>query len=179
MIPNAPNMRKFTLIVCLIVLFASLASCSEDDSIDSNDNSIVGTWELTTWTIQIPIDLNNDANSSTNLLDEAECANNETLKFDANGIVSSNMSYNPEVRISLLEGTTNSFVFDVVCDIEGVIGIAGDYTYNNNSVTLFDHTAIVNEDQLTIVYEDAIDIYNEDFTEVVMTKDLTLVYTKK
>lgn len=172
---EVPNMKKFTLTLCLLIECVLSVACSNDETTDS---SIVGTWQLTTWTINIPMDLNNDSITSTNLLDEATCDNNETLVFESNGTVSSNSTYNPQVNISLLE-STDDYLWDVVCDTEGTIGLAGSYTQNNNSITLFNTTAVVSDNQLTIVYENAIDIYNEDFTQVVTKKDLTLVYTKK
>jgi hypothetical protein len=143
------------------------------------DSSVVGSWQLTTWSVFIPIDLNNDAITNNNLLNEATCDNNETLIFESNGTVSSNSTYNPQVYISLVNGTTDNYSFDVDCDTEGAIGLAGTYTQNNNSITLFNTTAVINGNQLTVVYENAIDIYNEGFTEIMDTKDLTLVYTKK
>ena len=174
-------MSKFFSVLSLVFVFIVSTSCfkDQDDLSNINDFSVLGTWELTTWTLQIPIDLNDDAISSINLLDEALCDNNETLTFDTNGTVSSDMSYNPQVTISLTNGTTNNYVFGVLCDTDGSIGTFGTYTQNNNIITLFETTATINGNQLTIVYEDAIDIYNEDLTEVVETKDLTLVYTKK
>ena len=35
-----------------------------------------------------------------------------------------------------------------------------------------------NDNKISRVFLDAIKIYNEDFTEVLETKDLTLIYTK-
>ncbi len=170
-------MTKFISILYFIFVFAFLSSCSKDDI--NSDSSVVGSWQLTTWSVFIPIDLNNDAIASNNLLNEATCNNNETLIFESNGTVSSNSTYNPQVNISLVNGTTDNYSFDVDCDTEGTIGIAGIYTQNNNSITLFNTTAVISGNQLTVVYENAIDIYNEGFTEIVDTKDLTMVYTKK
>lgn len=174
-------MSKFLSILSLAFVFSMFTSCFKDgDDLNKfNDFSVVGTWELTMWTIQESIDLNDDTISSMNLLDEASCDNNETLKFDDNGTVSSNMTYNPQVTISLRDGSTDDYIFNVVCDMDGTIGTASEYTQNSNSVTLFNTSAVLNGNQLTVVYEDAIDIYNEALTEVVATKDLTLVYTKK
>jgi hypothetical protein len=174
-------MSKFFSIISFILVFAFSTSCfkDQDDLNALNNFSVVGTWELTNWTLQIPIDLNDDAISSINLLDEALCNNNETLTFDTDGIVASNMSYNPQVTISLTNGTTDNYIFDVECDMDGSIGAFGSYTQNNDFITLFETTATLNGNQLTVVYEDAIDIFNEDLNEVVETKDLTLVYTKK
>ncbi len=169
-------MRKFNSILCIIIALSFLVSCSKDDP---KDDSIVGTWQLTTWTIQVPIDLNNDNVANENLLVEAMCENNETLVFEANGTVSSLATYNPDVTVSLLDETNEVYAFTVICDTEGVIGISGSYSQNNNSVSLFNTTATINGNQLTVVYEDAIDIYNEQLTEVLATRDLTLVYTKK
>jgi hypothetical protein len=171
-------MSKFTLTSCLLYIFVFLTACSNDDSSDFNAISVIGTWELTTWTIQTPINLNNDAIFSTNLLDEAPCDNNEILIFDVDGTVSSNMTYNPQVTISLLSNALDDYVFIVSCDMQGSIGTAGSYTQNNNLVNLFNTTAVIDGNQLTLIYEDAIDIYNEDFTEISFSKDLTLVYTK-
>ncbi|MEZ4793000.1 MAG: hypothetical protein R2783_05945 [Gelidibacter sp.] len=168
---------KNVISILFILIFGFLSlSCSKDGG---DDPSVVGEWELATWTINVPIDLNDDGITSTNLLDEATCDNSERLIFDVNGTVSSNATYNPHVTISLVDGTTDGYVFNVDCDTEGSIGIAGTYTQNGNLVTLFDSTASIDGNLLTIVYEDAIDIYDEDLSTVLTTKDLTLVYYRK
>jgi hypothetical protein len=172
----APKMRKFTFILFTFTILTIATACSKDDS---NVPSIVGTWELTTWSINVPIDLNNDLITSTDLLDEAICANEETLVFEANGTVSSNATYNPQVMVSLLDGTTEEYLFNVECDTEGSIGIAGSFTQNDQSVTLFNTMATLSGNQLIVVYENAIDVYNQNLTEVIDMKDLILIYTKK
>ncbi|MGJ8593457.1 MAG: hypothetical protein ACSHXF_12975 [Aquaticitalea sp.] len=158
-------------ILFFLIAFTFLTSCSTDES-------VVGTWKLTTWSVQIPMDLNDDATSSVNLLDEAICNNNEMLKFEANGSVSTNMTYNPKVTVSISDETKSVYTVSVECDKEGSIGAAGDFTQNKNLVSLFDQTALIDDDQLTIVYKDAIDVHNEDLTVVVAKKDLTLIYTR-
>ncbi len=170
-------MKNNSLLVILFLVFIFYNSCSNDE--DSNQTSLVGTWELTTWTIGIPIDLNNDSVASSNLLDEAGCANNETVVFEIDGTVSFISTYNPTVNISLIGETSETYLFDVQCDLDGTIGLAAPYDQNGDTVTFLNNTANINGNQLTIVYQDAIDIYNEDFTQILTRKDLTLIYSKK
>ncbi len=174
-------MSKFFSILSLVFVFIVSTSCfkDQDDLNNLNNFSVLGSWELSTWTLQIPIDLNDDGISSINLLDEALCDNNETLKFETNGTVSSNMSYNPQVLIKIINGTMEDYIFEVVCDMDGSVSSVGTYTQNNELISLFGTIATINGNQLTIVYENSIYIYNEDLTEILDTKDLNLVYTKK
>ncbi|HMC02096.1 MAG TPA: hypothetical protein VKN14_13750 [Flavobacteriaceae bacterium] len=161
------------LIVLFTILF--LASCTAED-IDDNTN-IVGLWKLTTWTIDIPVDLNNDNSFSINLLDEISCDNNETLVFDNKNIVSSNDTFNPNINIALM--SNEKYVFNVECAV-GSIGFATSYSQINNSIIEFNNVeATIIGNKLSWVYENAIKIYNENFTEVVETKDLILIYTKQ
>lgn len=167
-------MSKLLFILC----FASLlfASCSSEDN---EDSSIVGTWKLTAWDVVDGFDINNDGTVSTNILDEIECANNETLIFETNGVVSSNKTFNPDIDVALLEGTTDEYAFDVICDQQGVIGFATTYSQNIDTVIFNDKASTIIGNQLFRVIKESITIYNEDYTEIVGTKDLTLVYTKQ
>ena len=163
---------KFLFIIVALVL---VSSCSKDDV---NEHAVVGKWKLTTWTVNIPFDLNHDTVSSTNLLDEIDCANNEILEFNAKDVVASDDTFNPKVDIALLNGTTDRYTVTTEC-AEGIIGFSKLYfIINDTEVMINNRTATINGNQLTIVYENAISIYNEDFTQVITTKDLTLIYTK-
>lgn len=153
-----------------------LASCSKDDS---NEVTVIGTWELTTWTVNIPVDLNNDTVKSTNLLDESVCENNELLIFETNGTVLSNNTFNPSVVISQLNSNRDVYLFDVQCDLDGSIGLAGTFSQNENNIMLFNTTAVIVGNQLTVTFQDAVDIYNEDLTEILSSKDLILIYARK
>ncbi len=166
-------MNKLFFLLCFALF---LTGCSEEDS---GDISIVGTWKLTAWNVADGFDINDDGIASTNILDEIECTNNETLIFEANGVVASNKTFNPEIAIILQEGTTNNYMFNVTCDKQGVIGFATTYSQNIDTVTFNDKESTIIGNQLFCVIKDALKIYNEDFTEVLATKDLTLVYTKQ
>ncbi|NMH86676.1 hypothetical protein [Flavivirga algicola] len=166
-------MNKFLFVLCFAL---SLVSCSDDD----NDVvSVVGTWKLTAWEVADGLDINDDGTASSNILDEITCPNNETLIFEANGVVTSNKTFNPDLDIALKQGTSDEYTFNVTCDNQGVIGFATTYSQNMDAVIFNDNESIIIDNQLLRVVKESIKIYNEDFTEVITTKDLTLVYTKQ
>lgn len=168
-------MKKLVHFLCAVLMLALFTNCTKDDV----KVSILGTWKLTTWTIDVPLDLNSDTITSTNLLDEVSCANNETLVFETNGVMSSNNSFSPKIEIVLLNNTIDTYVFDIEC-LEGVIGFATTYIHTSDDVIVFnDKEALVNGNQLICVYEDAIKIYSENMSNILETKDLKLVYTRQ
>ena len=167
-------MSKLLSILFFVLLL--FTSCSGEDN---DDLSIVGTWKLTAWDVVGGFDINNDGTVNTNILDEIECVNNETLIFEPNGVISSNKTFNPDIDIALLEGTTDEYMFNVTCDQQGIIGFATTYSQNGDTVIFNDKKSTLIGNQLIRVVKESITIYNEDFTEVLATKDLTLVYTKQ
>lgn len=168
-------MKKSICLFLLSLCFVICSACTDDDI----NNPIIGNWKLTSWSIGIPIDINSDTEFSINLLDETQCNPNETLSFDKNGLVTSNDTFNPEIQVSLEEGTSDNYIVKEVC-AEGIIGFATEYTQvNDQSVGFNNVVAVTNGTTLTVVYKDAINVYNEALTEVISKKDLTLVYEKK
>ncbi|MFD0989595.1 hypothetical protein ACFQ1R_05770 [Mariniflexile jejuense] len=163
------------IISALVLVALVLVGCSSD----ADDDTINGVWVLTEWNIANGFDINNDGIISTNILNEIDCVNNETLVFDTNGVVTSNNTFNPSINIALVNGTSNNYLFNVECDQEGIISFASNFTVNGNMVLINDGVATVNGNTLSRVFTNAIKIYNENFTQVIATKDLTLVYTKQ
>lgn len=172
-------MNKLLLNLCIACALVNFTSCSSDDMQDSDNSSITGVWTLTAWNIDEGFDFNNDGTVSTNLLSEIDCSQNETLFFEKNGTVSLNTTFNPDIDIALLNEENNEYNFNVTCDNEGIISLATSYTVNDSIVMIGETEAQFDGNQITLVSEDRIKIYNEDFTEVVETRDLTLVYFKK
>jgi len=172
-------MNKLILNLCIAFILVCFTSCSTDDMQDSNNSSITGVWKLTAWNIEGGFDINNDGTISSNLLNEIDCSRNETLFFDNNGIVSLNTTFNPDIDIALLNETTDEYSFDITCDTEGVISLATEYTVENSVIMIGESEAMIKGNQISLVFEDRIKIYNVDFTEVIETKDLTLVYNKQ
>jgi len=172
-------MNKLLFNFCIAFVLVCFASCSSDDMDDANNAFVVGTWQLTAWNIEGGFDINNDGVINTNLLNEIDCSRNENLLFENNGVVSLNTTFNPEINIILLNVETEEYNFDIVCDTEGVISLATEYTVKDSNITIGETEATIQGNQINLVFEDRIKIYNEDKTEIIETKDLTLVYTKQ
>lgn len=165
-------MKYFYLVICLLLL--SLASCTKD----ADDNVISGTWVLTEWQVETGFDMNSDGVANTNILNEIDCINNETLVFETKGVVISNNTFNPDISIALKNGTLNDYIFNITCDDEGVISYATPFDVNGNTILIGESIATLNGHKLTRVFVDAIKIYNQDFTQILRTENLIMVYTK-
>ncbi len=146
------------------------ASCEDE-------NPLLGEWKLSSWHIDIEMDLDNDTIKSSNLLDEASCENKEMLTIFKNGTINAINTYNPTVKISK---NGDKYVFDVECN-KGSIGFATNFKVLDDKVIIEPNGEEYHFSgkQLTRVFEDAINIYNIDFTEVIETKDLVLSYIKE
>jgi len=167
---------KRILLVLGIASFISVA-CSNEPL----DSSVVGSWKLTEVNINLPngFDINNDGVRNTNLLDEIDCANKEVLTFEPNGVMQSNLTFNPDVDIFLLDEATQNYAFNVKCDLEGAIGYATSYIQEGEIIKYNNRSAFLVGNQLYMIFKSAIAIYNSDGSEIVDIEDLTLVYTKQ
>lgn len=155
----------------------SVQSCSKDNE-DQFTNDLIGSWKLTAWNVEDGFDINKDGVADTNLLNEIDCPNEEVLVFDNNGIVSSDNTFNPTLKIALTSTIESRYSFNVECS-EGIVGFSTNYSQNNGSVIIQERVASLDNNQLTRVFVGAIKIYNEDYTQVISTRDLTMVYTKQ
>lgn len=168
-------MKSSFCLLFLAITFIVLSSISTNEV----KNPLIGGWELTNWTVGLPVNLIDTNEFTTNLLDQTSCDVKEVLTFDNNGIVTSENTFGPKITIRLKEGTSDVFMFEEICG-EGQIGYAAQYVGDSNGNVQFNNiVGVVVDRQLTVIYKDAIKIYNETLTEVVESKDLTLVYTKK
>ena len=168
-------MKIILRLLFLSTCFTLILSCSKDDP----KNPVVGNWKLLTWTVDIPFNLDNNEVSSLNFLDKTACSVNETLTFDKNGIATSHDTFNPEDTIRLKDGTSDVYFIEEIC-AEGSIGFSTEYTkVSEQHIELNGVVGVLQDERLTFVYVNAIKIYNEALTEVIQSKDLTLVYTKK
>lgn len=151
-----------------------MMSCS-----DKSEHVVIGDWLLTTRTIDLPFDVNQDGVSNTNLVAEIDCNKTETLTFDNNGTVSSGNEFSNLLRY-YKENDTNVYRIISDCNTEGIISFASEFKVTDErTIKISDRVYVLSGNTLTTVYENSVKIYNEDFTEVIETKDLKLIYTKQ
>jgi hypothetical protein len=171
-------MKHLHSILFVLLLSISITSCSSDD--ENITSSVVGVWELTEWNANFFVDLNNDTLFNGNLLEEIDCANNEILRFEDNGVVTSSDTFN--AKIEIFQQEVNSELLynaNIECADGGSIGFASSYIETNNTVEFNGSVSELIGNQIIRTFVDAIKIYNEDFTELVETRDLRLIYTKQ
>ncbi len=145
----------------------------------NDDNSIEGTWKLTSWTIKTAIDLNNDGLSETSFA--PGCLNGSNLKFTdaSNGSLffSSSVSYN----------TTNedgNLFFMIACSTGSErIPFPITYTKNNNTVTINNNgeliTLTLTENALSMEVINGFVATDVDTQETTVSEDVTYIFTKQ
>lgn len=163
--------RLLFIAACFIISFG----CSDNH----NKKPIVGTWELVSWTVDVPFEIENNLTSNLNFLEKTTCKVNETLTFDHLGNVTSEDTFSPKITIRLKDDLSNNYIIDEIC-AEGTIGFSTEYLeIDDKSIELNGATGVFTAKELTLVYANAVKIYNEALTEVIGKKDLTLTYLKK
>lgn len=109
-------MKNFFKLLTVSLLAISV-SCSSDDDSSSND-SVEGTFRLVAFEVETSIDLDGDGDSSTNLIEETGCYENETVTFnnDNTGVAITRSFLDVFVVISTDSdgGSTSSQVIDCV-----------------------------------------------------------------
>ncbi len=167
------TLNKIFSIFCLVGLLSVATACS-----DKKEHSVVGMWVLTTRTVDIPFDGNQDGVAHINLLKEIDCNKEETLTFEANGTVSSGNEFSNVLHYFKEDGT-NIYKINSDCNTEGIISFASEYRINEeDTIMISNRVYVLKENTLTTTYKDAVEIYNEDATEVIETKDLKLIYSR-
>ncbi|TXD83307.1 hypothetical protein ESY86_17205 [Subsaximicrobium wynnwilliamsii] len=153
------------------------------DCFNSNQPNaeVEGTWKLTAWMGENPIDLNNDAQESTNFLDEIDCYTDETLVFNAGGTgVSMSTSYaNFDVQLETDSTNTYDYTVDCIAEVENT-----DFTWtqSGNSLTLIiaeqSYNYTIDGNSLSTLVPNGFTVSNADAT-ITVTEDLTFVFTKQ
>ncbi len=148
----------------------------------TNPESIEGTWLLTAWIGEEPIDLDNDGNESTNFLDEMDCYNNETLVFNNDGTGASISTSFADIEIFIEVGTTNSVDFNVSC-IEEDETVNFTWVQSDNIISITDTFGTndweLDGNTLSILIPDGFSVINADDASINTIQDLTFVYTKQ
>ena len=185
-------MKKFIFKTLALTALVLVSACSGSDDDNNSSVELEGTWKLTAWNIGESVDLNNDGTASSNLLDEMDCYNNETIVFSSTDIATIiNTSY-ADIYVELEEGSETDYIFEVECELEND-SFTATYVRNGNTVTFTfagdvedgedeEDTdvliATLDGDELSLLIPDGYYVEGDDF-EVVVEQDLTMVYTKQ
>lgn len=130
------------------LLFLFLMACSDDDggsSTNPNIDLVVGTWNLTTLQINPAQDVNEDGNTTTNVLDELPCMNGR-ITFRADNTWSFQGT-------DLVITTITGGLFKFFCG--DPLSEGGNWDVQGNNVRLVNSTGVLtqfslNADELTI-----------------------------
>ncbi|WP_353778677.1 hypothetical protein [Winogradskyella sp. 3972H.M.0a.05] len=159
----------------------ALGDCGDDGN-GQTEVDIVGTWQLTAWIGEEPIDLNNDGTENIDFLQEMDCYNNEFLEFNADGTgVSTNNSY-ADILIEGEIGDNNTVEFSVDCIIEFEESSFTWEEQNGNYVLTVNGDALnatKDGNELSIFIESGFVVVDSEDLTVTITQDLTFVYTKQ
>lgn len=180
-------MKKITALLSFLILLTAF-TC-EDEPLegdfvidDGTSENIVGTWKLTSWIGEEPIDLNNDGTESIDFLDEMNCYNNETLVFNEDNTVVNTSTSFADIEFIIEVGTTNSVEWTVTC-IEETEITNGTWTQNGNIVSIIDNFGEIewtlNGNQLSTFVPSGFIAFNSEDIEVTTIQDLTFIYTKQ
>ena len=158
-------------------------SCSSDDDGGSSGVSMTGTWKLTAWNSSIGYDINNDGTASTNLLDEFDCYNNETVVVSSNNTAVVNSTSYADITAEITAGTTDEFTYTVDC-VQENDSFPVTWSVSGNTITFDEGTATevngtISGNTISVVVPEGFVVYSSDFSEILVSQDLTFVYTKQ
>ncbi len=165
---------KPTFFLCL--LFLIISSCSKDEM--ETQNPLLGNYTLTSWSVDTPIDLNNDGFSSTEF--DPGCLNNSEIIFSNNSsgslLYTSFVSYNTFLE----NGKT---VYATTCTINADLD-AQQFTYNETATNItIDFNGVIydvikNGTTLLLEIPNGFVIKDVDTLEVTHVQDLVYVFEK-
>jgi len=128
-------MKKIKVLIPLLVFIFIFQACSSDDNaptVDNND-AVVGTWSLAELNINPPQDINEDGNTTSNILTELTCATG-TLIINNDGTWSSTV-------VNLEITTITEGLFDIRCANTSTTA-SGVWQFQNSQLSLFFNTTL-------------------------------------
>lgn len=172
-------MKKSLLFLYFIIACLPLTSCSQDDEV--NKSAITGIWKLTAWNVITPLDLNNDGESSTNLLNEFGCLSGSELIFKDSGFAT--LFYSSEVAFNV-EIENESLFFMLICGTSSnTVPRQITYVQQENSVILNDNgvelVLSLSENSLSFLVTDGFVGRDVNTQSIVVSEDVTYVFTKQ
>ncbi len=116
--------RQMKKLLSLLAIALILGACSnDDDGGGDNTATLVGSWTLTSYLLDQPVDVNLDGTASNDFLEELPCYTS-TATFSSDGSFSSSTS-EIDVEIDIINGTTEVICIDPV-SLTGTWELNGD-----------------------------------------------------
>ncbi|MCB0462842.1 MAG: lipocalin family protein [Flavobacteriaceae bacterium] len=169
-------MRKLILALFTCLSFIVFTSCTTEDIDDTS--TILGEWTLTSWTVDAPIDLNNDGTPQSEF--SPGCLTDSTINFmdvsNATVFFSSEVTYNTRME-------NGKVIFMTSCSTDSDrMPTLGEYTINNNSVMIdLEGEAMVltlSGNTLTMTVPNGFIAKDIDTFETTVMQDITYIFTR-
>ncbi len=137
------------VLVCFFLLSLILTGCTKEESLADtkilevsnvtiSSNDLIGYWELSRMVSDTAVNLNQDGNYSTNLLDETSCFNNMSITFNSDGTFTTNnatMTFESGTsgdQFSCLTDRIDTGTWEVENDNLMLTMVIDGYTYNHS-----------------------------------------------
>lgn len=151
------------LVICILVF-----NCSSDDDDNSESSTgVVGTWKITSVTVESANDYNGDGTVNPNLLTETVCSLNDLFVFNADGtgqVVDDGFNISLDVD---QDSNFNSFyTFDCIDFSPSTFDST--WTQEGNSITV---TTVVGTTLFTLESNQLINMEDEDFQVPIISSD--------
>ena len=154
----------------LFIVLASgfLFSCSSSDS--NSGSSINGTYKLTSFTTQEPIDANNDGTATTNFLTESGCYSNSKIILNSDNTALVNLQ-DLALELNVVAGTTNQYQYTSTCSAGDTF--AGTWTKTGSTITI----TLQGEAEQLIITDNKLYLNSPDFVEYPTQNNGTMGYS--
>lgn len=170
-------MKNFFYLLLSLLIF-SATSCSVDKVSDEEFETIKGAWELTSWHIDNPVDLNNDGTATSDFSAGCFADSNIVFKSDGQGTIffSSKVSYNTAEE-------NGAITYMVSCARSTELKpspIA--YSVDKDIITIYDDERasiiVIEDNRLALTIEGGFITKDIDTFEITSQQDVTYYFTR-
>jgi len=150
-------MKKLFFAAALIGL--TFAACSDDDDQQTNV-SVEGNWKLTGFTLDEPVDFNQDGTATANLIGETGCYTNSGIVFSGTGQAVVSLE-GLDVEL-IVEGGTETINIDCLPPDVAI----GPYTVTENTVVLSGNAGEGDQDVVLTRSGNTLSVYFPEIQDV-------------